>query len=196
VGTAHPPSDQGDSEKGGGENAAEGEAVNISHLLQIEGASLMGCLLVALSLCAGCLGGTSGNAISWETNVVHLTSEDFYIEADGMQYLGDVGDVHVHSDRGWSTYCTLELEWLEHGKEMRLFIYFTADTTHWWADEIRTYDGQFPDGDWIFYTGIFFKSELGSAFIGDVDPASDPGNDFEGRIHFGGLELQPFFSHD
>jgi hypothetical protein len=136
------------------------------------------------------------NPVSWTTDYVSLTAKDFYIEADGVKYLANVQGGSVHSDPGESDYCTLEIIWNEHWQEMRLFIYFTADATHWWADEIRTYDGQ--SSGWIYYEGMFFKTALGSAFVGDVDLTSSrseesiQGEEIQGKVHFEGLELQAF----
>lgn len=156
------------------------------------------CCLVGLLVLSGCdegCGGTNeqtGSAVRWATEYARLTADDFYIMADGVKYLANVGAIVVKSDPGSPTYCTLELIWHEYGNEMRLFIYFKADETHWWACEIRTYDGQSPYSDWIYYTGEFFKSDLGSPFVGDINLTSDPVNDFRGSIHFQELEIQAF----
>jgi hypothetical protein len=58
----------------------------------------------------------------------------------------------VHSDPGDRRYRTLEVTWRERGVEMRMNIYFAADDTHWWATEVRVYDGS-ADGDWIGWGG-------------------------------------------
>ena len=139
-----------------------------------------------------------GQPVDWETDSVRLTADEFYIVADGVQYLADVQDVEVES-YGYTDYCTLELRWYEHGNEMRLHVYFVSDGTYWWSNEIRTYNGQSPDSDcldWIYYTGQFFKTKLGSPFVGDIDLTSDADNNFDGTIHFEGLELQPFLDAD
>ena len=78
-------------------------------------------------------------------------------------------DVVVDGDPGTpNEYTTLELTWHEHGVEQRIYIYFTSDGTNWWADEIRTYDGNIA-AEWIEEHGVFFESPLGSAFVGDLD---------------------------
>ena len=58
-----------------------------------------------------------------------------------------VHDARAHLERG--------------GVEMRLNIYFASDGHDWWANEIRTYNGKSP-GDWIEYTGTFFRTPLGT----------------------------------
>jgi len=134
---------------------------------------------------------SSLNSVSWDTGYVSLEADDFYIVANGEYFYADVIDVSVSSDPGSLTYCSLELEWEENGVEMRLFIYFYANQSYWWSDEIRTYNGQ-VDSDWIYYTGMFFKTSIGTAFTGDVDLQSDDDNDYEGEIHFENLTLQAF----
>jgi hypothetical protein len=137
----------------------------------------------------------AGQSVDWKTNPVKLAADDFYIEADGVKYVADVQGLEITSDPGDAAYSTLELAWYEHGNEMRLNMYFRSDGTNWWADEIRTYNGQqVSDTDWICYTGVFFKSKLGSVFTGDVDLTCDTNNSFQGKIHFKGLELQPFLN--
>lgn len=138
-----------------------------------------------------------GQSVDWKTNLVKLAADDFYINASGVKYIANVQSVEITSDPGDSEYCTLELIWHEHGNEMRLNMYFRSDGTYWWSDEIRTYNGQqYPEADWIIYTGEFFKTELGSPFVGNIDFISDPDNNYSGTIHFGGLELQAFLDAD
>ena len=136
----------------------------------------------------------AGWSVDWKTNVVNLSADDFYIEAGGVKYVANVTGLEITSDPGDAASCTLELIWNEHGNEMRLNMYFRSDGTYWWANEIRTYDSQSPNSDWIYYTGVFFKSKLGSAFAGDVDLTCDANSSIQGKIHFKGLELQPFLN--
>jgi hypothetical protein len=77
-------------------------------------------------------------------------------------------DVLVEGDPEFDNNTTLELTWHDQGIEQRILMYFTSDGTNWWATEIRTYDGGI-NGDWITEQGEYFKSPLGSAFVGDVD---------------------------
>ena len=135
-------------------------------------------------------GGITGRQVSWSTDVASLQCADFYIVANGQTFYGDVDQVEVHSDPGWPGYCTLEMIWQENGVEMRLFIYFKADGSKWWSDEIRTYDGQ-ANADWIYYTGTFFESALGEPYSGSYDIANES---MTSMIHFGGLNLQAFLS--
>lgn len=132
--------------------------------------------------------------VRWQTEVVSLEAADFVIEADGQRFVGTPGAMSIHSDPGSLTYWTLEVEWRERAREMRLYIYFAADDRDWWASEIRTYDGRQP-GDWIEYRGVFFRRPLGQAFAGDIDLASS--TPFPGRLVFRELRLtvrpQPSF---
>jgi hypothetical protein len=132
--------------------------------------------------------------VRWQTEVVSLEAADFVIEADGKRFVGTPGAMSIHSDPGTLTYWTLEVEWREHAREMRLNIYFAADDRDWWASQIRTYDGRDP-GDWIEYHGVFFKRPLGQTFAGDIDLTSS--TPFPGRLVFRELRLtvhpQPSF---
>ncbi|UCG84488.1 MAG: hypothetical protein JSW38_06665 [Dehalococcoidia bacterium] len=156
--------------------------------------SLITLLLVISAGCGG--GGTSTqNNVSWKTDQVLLEADNFYIVADGQNFYGNDETLDIGSDPGSHHYTTLELEWQEHGVEMRLYIYLKADDTYWWSDEIRTYDGK-QDSNWIYYHGTFFRSRLGSAFKGDIVLKSDPDNDYAGEIHFEKLNLQAFLFKD
>ncbi|MDD5094397.1 MAG: zf-HC2 domain-containing protein [Dehalococcoidia bacterium] len=136
------------------------------------------------------------NAIRVETPTVVLTAADFYTEADGVKYLGQVDHVLVQGginlDPTGYSYGALNWSWFEREREMRLIINLKSDGAYWWADEIRTYDGQphWEEG-WIRYSGEFFKTEIEKPFTGNVDLVSAPDNEFQGRIHFEGLVIQP-----
>lgn len=129
---------------------------------------------------------TKLNPVSWNTDAVHLTADDFSIQADGKTYLANVSNIDVGGSSS-----TLELIWTEHDTDMRLFVYFEANSTDWWSDEVRTYDGAMNDGTrWIYYTGEFFKSSLGVPFQGDVDlVSSGSDNGITGQLHFKNLRL-------
>ena len=131
------------------------------------------------------------NPVSWETDQVSLEAENFFVVAEGDTFYADVSNIDVRSDPGDSEYCTLELEWYEKGVEMRLFMYFVADGEKWWSDEMRTYDGE-VDEDWIYYTGEFFKSDLGTPYTGSVEFGDDSTGGVKGKIHFDDLTLKAF----
>ncbi len=79
---------------------------------------------------------------------------------------------------------------------MRLDIYFQADGTEWWSEELRTYDGN-ADGDWVTFTGDFFRTPMGTAATGVFDEtATDAENDsgITSRLHIEGLRLQAFLA--
>ena len=77
---------------------------------------------------------------------------------------------------------------------MRYFIYFNADSSNWWSEEMRTYNGQQPYGDWLFYYGTFFKSPIGKVFTGNLDLSNDPADSIRGELHLHGLTLSTTFS--
>ena len=136
------------------------------------------------------------NPVLWDTGAVRLQSDDFYIEAAGVKFYANVSNVTVGGDPGSSTYRTLELEWDENSTDMRLYIYFEADTLSWWSNEIRTYDTAHASNDgtqWVYYYGEFFKSPIGSTFVGDVDVTNDDSdNGVVGKLHFKGVQLDVF----
>lgn len=130
-----------------------------------------------------------------ETGQVSLTAEVLLIDVAedraGRKAFAATSPVAVSGDPGrFNEYTTLELIWHEHGVEMRLNIYFTSDGTEWWANEIRTYDGR-AQGEWITYTGAFFRSKLGAPYRGDLDvTASDHG--VTGRLRLQAVSLEVF----
>lgn len=134
------------------------------------------------------------NQINWKTLTVSLNADDFYIIANNQKYLDNVASLSVRSDPGNATYTTLEAIWFENNREMRLFMYFNADSKNWWTYEIRTYNGQQQYPDWIYYKGRFFESPLGQPFVGNVKLVSDSGQQFSGRIYFKNLRLQAFLT--
>jgi hypothetical protein len=96
----------------------------------------------------------------------------------------------VSSDPGDPNYQTLELTWTEHGVEMRWYVYVRSDGLEWWSDEMRTYDGS-AAGEWVTFTGDFFRSPLGEAYTGELDvTAADHG--VTSRLRVGGLTLAAF----
>lgn len=131
--------------------------------------------------------------ISWQTDTVALSAEDFYVVAGGETFYPT--DVTVHSDPGNSTYTSLEATWYQAGVEMRLFMYFNADDNNWWSYEIRTYNGQTP-GDWIYYTSgdPYFTTPIGITHLikDTLTLTGDNTNPTVGSIYFKNLSLQAF----
>ncbi len=127
--------------------------------------------------------------LAFHTRQVTFAADGMSIEAGGHNYSAGGSTVDVNSDPGTPNhYTTLELTWSERGVEMRLYVYFTSDGHDWWANEIRTYNGGSP-GDWIEYTGAYFRAPLGRAFTGNVDLSATGGN---GHIRLENLRLQAF----
>src|SRR3990167_788410 len=151
--------------------------------------------------------GIPKNKISWDTGYVTLEADDFYIIADGKKYLGKPDSnttLNIGSDPGSATYTTLEAIWQEKGVEMRMFMYFDADSSVWWLNETRTYNGQLP-GNWIYYKNPSLEGNsnyqypwgaripLGTPYLADnINVISDTNNQMQGSIHFENLKLQPF----
>jgi hypothetical protein len=102
----------------------------------------------------------------FETPVVLLEASSVEVKTALGQTFVPTPDVTVDGDPGMAN-PTLELTWHERGIEQRIFIYFTSDGTNWWANEIRTYDGR-ANAEWNTEQGEFFKSPLGTAYVGNV----------------------------
>ncbi len=140
--------------------------------------------------------GSGGGAarFSFATPQVSLTADDFWIDAGGRRFTSEGAEVEVTSDPGDSAYQTLELVWHEQGSEMRLNIYFQSDGASWSSNEVRTYNGQQSEPDWVTFTGDFFRSPLGSPYIGTFDESATEGG-FTSRLHLDGLRLQAFLGY-
>ena len=139
------------------------------------------------------------NIIKWATETVKLEAESFYIMANGKKYYGihDPGTLmDVRSDPGSNIYTTLEATWKERGSEMKLYMYFNLDpiAKHWWASELRTYDGFKPQGEWIYYQGPHFTANQGSAYTSNAIELKSTSSErgVEGTIYFKKLKLLPF----
>jgi hypothetical protein len=131
----------------------------------------------------------ASNMVKWRAPFVELDAADFRIEAGGQEFLGNDPAIRVSGDPGRpNEYTSFEAEWHENGVPMRLYIYFKSDGVEWWSNEMRIYDSS-PDGEWITFTGEFFRQPLGRAFTGDLDLV-DPITG--GALHLQGLRLQAF----
>lgn len=137
------------------------------------------------------------NPISWKTDRVSLSADDFSFTANGKIYYANVPGLKIDSDLGSPSYTDLELEWEENGAPMRIYMYFKVENGQWWVTELRTYNGKNP-GDWIWYDG-FGKTPLGNAFsasslnlVSKPDPWNPRNND-AGTIHFENLHLTANF---
>jgi hypothetical protein len=164
---------------------------------------LFSILVVGASLAGGCssspglqpepdAASCTGAPVAWQTPTAALSAREFSIVANGLCFTSSGATVDVHSDPGTSTYTTLELIWTEHAREMRFFLYLSADASGWWSSEIRTYNAQ-PSADWIHYEGPFFHSPQGSPYSGDVDLV-DPSIPPRGELHLHGLQLSTTLS--
>jgi hypothetical protein len=135
---------------------------------------------------------TPPNPVHWATPQVHLDADDFGIEVGGRRFTGTVPHVGVTSDPGDATYQTLELEWWEHGVEMRWYIYFASDGHDWWATEMRTYNGApGTNGEWVTFKGTQFRSPLGSTFSGNLNLTATEGG-YTSHLYAHGLRLRAF----
>lgn len=139
------------------------------------------------------------NHLTWSTNYVSLEAENFYIVSNGNKYYANTNNVSLNSDPPDppdTNYTTLEAIWTENSTEMRLFMYFYRDENTWWLSEARIYNGQSP-GDWIYFNKNSTSKLIngtGEKFLISLDLNSDPDQQYQGRIHFDNLKLQPFLN--
>lgn len=139
-------------------------------------------------------GGGGAPRFSFATPQVSLDADDFWIEVDGRRFTSEGAVVEVHSDPGDSAFQTLELVWLEQDTEMRLNIYFQSDGATWSSNEVRIYNTLQPESDWVTFTGDFFRSPLGTAYVGTFDQAVNE-NGITSHVHLDGLRLQAFLGY-
>jgi hypothetical protein len=134
-----------------------------------------------------------GQKFSFVTQQVSLTADDFWIEIGGKRFTSSGAKVEVHSDAGVGTnhtYQTLELVWHEGDVEVGVNFYFGADSKQWWSDSILTRDSS-TDRDDVTLKGDFFRSKLGSPFMGTFDESATF-NGVTGHMHIAGMRLQAF----
>ena len=140
------------------------------------------------------------NNLVWETPQVTMKADDFYILVDGQRYNANAPDLRVSSDPGNRYYTTLEGIWHENGVEMRMFWYFYAENyqtasgsaRQWGVSEIRTYNGQTPYGDWLYYGQKTPLAKWGQPYSADeLNLISHP-DSYQGEIHFKNFYLYAF----
>ena len=132
--------------------------------------------------------------LRFSTLQVDFSADSMQISAQGQTFTAADATVEVSSDPGTrNEYTTLELEWRERNVPMRLYIYFRSDGDSWWANEIRTYNGD-VSGDWNTYTGTQFRTRLGSSFEGDIE--LNGYGDWGGALRLSNLRLQAFVPLD
>jgi hypothetical protein len=110
---------------------------------------------------------TVEDGIRWRTPRVDLAADGFSIEANDLVFTGEGATLDIRSPSRGPESLSLELTWDEHDREQRLHLHFASDRTHWWVDEIHTYDGR-QQGEFIRAFGPFFRTRLGQSFEGDV----------------------------
>ncbi len=111
-------------------------------------------------------GGLETNPILWKTEYTKLAADNFYIRIGDDYYYGTNDQWALHANPAITDYTTLEANWREHDAEMRVFLYFRKPTPDKWElYEIRTYNGERPYGDWIYYEP---QDASGSAIVNDV----------------------------
>lgn len=133
---------------------------------------------------------SEGNHAHWKTEVVDLEAADFRIEVGGQRFVGAT-QMDVRSDPGTMASWTLELTWQEHGREMRVNMYFASDGRDWRVREVRTYDGN-AQGEWVYYVAPLFRVPLGQAFQGQLSlqmARADTPTVRSATLHFGAVRL-------
>lgn len=137
-------------------------------------------------------GSASVPPIEWSTPQVSFQARQLVVETGATTYDPNHSTPTVRSDPGTpDSYTTLEASWDENDTEMRLNIYFTSDGIDWWSNEIRVYNGQ-AQGDWVTFTGDFFRTPLGQPYRGDLRLEGEGHEGAPVVLRVDGLELQAF----
>jgi len=112
--------------------------------------------------------GRDGAPFVFDMPTVRLTAQHIEVTVGGKALVPS--DASVRSDPGNGAFTSLELTWAEDAVEQRIFVDFASDGSTWWAESIRTYDGNTP-GDWIASPPgeRYFTSPLGTAWSGDLE---------------------------
>jgi hypothetical protein len=131
--------------------------------------------------------------VQLRTEVVTLAADALTIRANGRLFTPLAGPgLQVSSDPGSETAWTLEVEWREQGVEQRLYLYFAADATSWWINEIRTRDGVNPPEWATFPAGPHARTPRGMAWTGDLQlTGQGRGGDVTLRIAGGAIAVDP-----
>lgn len=131
---------------------------------------------------------SNGNSVNWKTNTVSLSADDFYITVDGTSYVPNATTI-INSDPGDPEYTTFETTWFQNGVEMRMNLYFMANSQNYWISEARIYDGKNPV-NWIVLDNIkLFQSPLEKTVSKDFFSVSFSNS---ATINFKNLKLEVF----
>ncbi len=133
----------------------------------------------------------SPHSVSWTTDTVSLSADDFYFIANGALFVpgrGNTPEVLVHSDPGNPGYTTLELEWKENGIPMQFYMYFKAENGTWYVSEMRTYNG-IDNNSWLYYTNKapYFRTPVNQGFVANDATLNADNN--KGTLHFTNMKL-------
>jgi hypothetical protein len=157
-------------------------------------ANVFAAAFVTLSLgLHGCGETGVGSSIYWKYGDILIESRSFAIEAGGKTFNADVDEFTMSG--GGDPPTELEMTWIEHDVEMRLFIHLDSDGAEWWSDEIRTYDGSDCDSScWLYYQGDYFRSAVGKPFWGDfvVNSTSADNQGASGKIRFLDMKFEAY----
>ncbi|MDD4136221.1 MAG: hypothetical protein PHN66_04095 [Candidatus Shapirobacteria bacterium] len=133
---------------------------------------------------------SNGNSVDWKTNTVSLSADDFYITVDGTNYAPNTTTT-INSDPGNPEYTTFETTWFQNGVEMRMNLYFAANSQNYWISEARIYNGKNP-ANWIVLDNIkLFQSPLEKTVSKDFFSVSFSNS---ATINFKNLKLSTTFT--
>lgn len=125
-------------------------------------------------------------AIVWDNGTTRLTADAIRITVGGEVYTADVPEVLVGGDGSGLSRRTLEVEWQEHDRPMRFFVYLGAENGTWWVDGLNTYDGS-ANGGWVGFPTPPARLAFGATWSGDVRLTA-PG----GSLEIDGMTLRAY----
>ncbi len=131
----------------------------------------------------------------WQTENVSFDAHTLVIAIEGVAFTIDGAKVDVNTPESRNSAAvgdvdSLELEWQEHGVEMRWFLYLDRDDARWWVDSMATYNGR-AEGDWVTFNSPGIGAPLGAAFEGDIDLTASEGG-VTSRLAVTGMRFQPY----
>ena len=147
-------------------------------------------LLIMLVTVSGC-DGESQVSVELITPTVSLEATKVSIFVGDQKFSPDIEGVEVETNSGDSISASLQAKWDQYNVEMRLHMYFKADSYEWWCREIRTYNGN-EQGEWVYYKGDFFRTPLGNVWEGDFEIEGNTSEGMPGVISLEGLRLKAF----
>lgn len=145
---------------------------------------------------------TAARTVHWSDGGVTFEARDFTIRTNGLTFkprkpLWTTGWHGPRTIRDVPRTATIQSEWRDKGRPMRLWLRLATNGRHWWVNEIQTYDGT-RQPEYLSYGGLKQQTltPVGEAFRGTLT-AQATGGYRSGRvpgasIRIEGMRLEAF----